>query len=142
MTEHAFIPVGLIKLQGTHKKGDLSRTNSCCSPNGALPSSSADLSPSRFKVGRLVTEFVMAYLTVQELVIRSFVKPADCFACSFSWCTDEQDIPLFPGSLRKVIDLTSHGTVNYKIYRRCVSLPALHKADMRGKQARAGAREQ
>lgn len=52
-------------------------------------SSSADLSPSRFKVCRLVVEFVMASLTVQELVIRSFVKPADCFACSFYGVQEE-----------------------------------------------------
>lgn len=63
--------------------GDLSWTYSYCSGNGALPSSSADLSPSCFKVGRLVVKFVMAYLTILQLLIRSFVKSADCFACSF-----------------------------------------------------------
>lgn len=39
--------------------------------------------PSRSKAGRLVMEFITAYLTIQELIIRSFVKPASCIAFKF-----------------------------------------------------------
>lgn len=85
--------------------GDLSWTYSYCSGNGALPSSSADLSPSCFKVGRLVVKFVMAYLTILQLLIRSFVKSADCFACSFYGVQGK----MFHFS---EIDLADHGQKN------------------------------
>lgn len=76
-----FIRVGLIKLQETNKIWIYpEHTVAAVLMEHHLP---ADLSLSFLKVGRRVMERVMAYLAIQELLIRSFIKPAHHFACLF-----------------------------------------------------------